>query len=72
MWMICAKSLSGLKGRFDSVAAITLLPASEVPLSEAAISRFRTGYLAAFGPSADPDAPATSWQPGPARAAWAS
>jgi transcription-repair coupling factor (superfamily II helicase) len=33
----------------DSVAAIALLPASETPLSPDAISRFRTGYVAAFG-----------------------
>src|SRR6185312_16892487 len=37
----------------DSVAAVTLLPASEAPLSEAAISRFRTGYVAAFGAAGD-------------------
>ena len=37
----------------DSVAQIQLLPASEAPLSASAISRFRTGYLAAFGPSGD-------------------
>ncbi len=30
-----------------------LLPASEVPMGEAAISRFRTGYIAAFGPATD-------------------
>ena len=37
----------------DSVAAIALLPASEAPLSPAAISRFRSGYVAAFGPAGD-------------------
>ena len=36
-----------------SLPAIALLPASEAPLGEAAISRFRTGYVAAFGPSGD-------------------
>ena len=36
-----------------SVPAIALLPASEAPLSEAAISRFRAGYVAAFGPAGD-------------------
>jgi transcription-repair coupling factor (superfamily II helicase) len=35
------------------VEAIELLPASEVPLDEAGISRFRTGYVAAFGPAVD-------------------
>jgi transcription-repair coupling factor (superfamily II helicase) len=35
------------------VAAIELLPASEVPLDDASISRFRTGYVAAFGPASD-------------------
>jgi transcription-repair coupling factor (superfamily II helicase) len=34
----------------DGVARIELLPASEVPLDAAAISRFRSGYVAAFGP----------------------
>jgi transcription-repair coupling factor (superfamily II helicase) len=37
----------------DSVDRITLLPASEAPLTDAAISRFRAGYVAAFGPSGD-------------------
>ena len=37
----------------DGVEAIALLPASEAPLGEAAISRFRSGYVAAFGPSGD-------------------
>ena len=37
----------------DSVEDIALLPASEAPLSPAAISRFRTGYVAAFGPAGD-------------------
>ena len=32
---------------------IELLPASEVPLDDASISRFRSGYVAAFGPSSD-------------------
>jgi len=36
-----------------SVASIALLPASEAPLNEEAISRFRAGYVAAFGPSGD-------------------
>jgi transcription-repair coupling factor (superfamily II helicase) len=35
------------------VQAIELLPASEVPLDEAGISRFRTGYVATFGPAVD-------------------
>ncbi|HXS06688.1 MAG TPA: transcription-repair coupling factor [Rhizomicrobium sp.] len=37
----------------DSVASITLLPASEAPLNEGAISRFRSGYVASFGPAGD-------------------
>ncbi|MEP6829724.1 MAG: transcription-repair coupling factor, partial [Rhizomicrobium sp.] len=37
----------------DSVARVELLPASEAPLGADAISRFRTGYVAAFGPSGD-------------------
>ncbi len=37
----------------DSIASIALLPASEASLSEAAISRFRAGYVAAFGPASD-------------------
>ena len=36
-----------------SVKEIKLLPASEAPLSESAISRFRAGYVAAFGPAGD-------------------
>ena len=32
---------------------IELLPASEVPFDDASISRFRTGYVAAFGPASD-------------------
>jgi transcription-repair coupling factor (superfamily II helicase) len=35
------------------VPAVELLPASEVPLDEAGITRFRTGYVAAFGPAVD-------------------
>jgi transcription-repair coupling factor (superfamily II helicase) len=35
------------------VKAIELLPASEVPLDEVGIRRFRTGYVAAFGPAVD-------------------
>ncbi|HEY4274722.1 MAG TPA: transcription-repair coupling factor, partial [Rhizomicrobium sp.] len=37
----------------DSVAEILLLPASEAPLTPASISRFRSGYVAAFGPAGD-------------------
>ncbi len=37
----------------QSVKSIELLPASEAPLTDAAISRFRTGYVAAFGPAGD-------------------
>ncbi len=37
----------------DTVASIALLPASEAPLSPDAISRFRTGYVAAFGAAGD-------------------
>ena len=37
----------------DSVEKVELLPASEAPLTEDAISRFRAGYVAAFGPSGD-------------------
>jgi transcription-repair coupling factor (superfamily II helicase) len=36
-----------------SVAKIELLPASEAPLNAEAISRFRTGYVAAFGAAGD-------------------
>lgn len=35
------------------VEAVKLLPASEVPLDEKGVSRFRTGYVAAFGPAVD-------------------
>jgi transcription-repair coupling factor (superfamily II helicase) len=35
------------------VAAIELFPASEVPLDDASISRFRSGYVATFGPASD-------------------
>jgi transcription-repair coupling factor (superfamily II helicase) len=35
------------------VPEITLLPASEAPLNAEAISRFRTGYVAAFGAAGD-------------------
>ena len=37
----------------DSMARIVLLPASEAPLSENSVSRFRAGYVAAFGPAGD-------------------
>ena len=37
----------------DNVARIELLPASEAPLSETSVRRFRAGYVAAFGPSGD-------------------
>jgi transcription-repair coupling factor (superfamily II helicase) len=37
----------------ESVASIALLPASEAPLTASAISRFRAGYVAAFGPAGD-------------------
>jgi transcription-repair coupling factor (superfamily II helicase) len=37
----------------DSVERIVLLPASEAPLGQKAVSRFRAGYVAAFGPSGD-------------------
>ncbi len=37
----------------SSVAQITLLPASEAPLSAEAISRFRAGYVASFGAAGD-------------------
>jgi transcription-repair coupling factor (superfamily II helicase) len=36
-----------------AVRDITLLPASEAPLNAQAISRFRTGYVAAFGAAGD-------------------
>ncbi len=35
------------------VKEIELLPASEVPLDEQGVSRFRSGYVAAFGPAVD-------------------
>ena len=35
------------------VKRIELLPASEVPMGEASVSRFRSGYVAAFGPAVD-------------------
>jgi len=37
----------------DSVERVVLLPASEAPLGQKAVSRFRAGYVAAFGPSGD-------------------
>jgi transcription-repair coupling factor (superfamily II helicase) len=37
----------------DSVTEIALLPASEAPLNAESISRFRTGYVAAFGTAGD-------------------
>ncbi|HEU0163173.1 MAG TPA: transcription-repair coupling factor [Rhizomicrobium sp.] len=37
----------------EAVAEIVLLPASEAPLNAEAISRFRTGYVAAFGAAGD-------------------
>ncbi|HWA90079.1 MAG TPA: transcription-repair coupling factor [Rhizomicrobium sp.] len=40
----------------DTVDEVELLPASETPLDAASISRFRSGYVARFGP-ADPDDP---------------
>ena len=36
-----------------AVPDVTLLPASEAPLNAQAISRFRTGYVAAFGAAGD-------------------
>ena len=33
----------------DKVDSVTLVPASEIPLTEAAIRRFRAGYVAQFG-----------------------
>ncbi|HWD25720.1 MAG TPA: transcription-repair coupling factor [Rhizomicrobium sp.] len=39
----------------DSIADVELLPASEVPLGKAEISRFRAGYVATFGPANDDD-----------------
>src|SRR6185437_1767983 len=37
----------------DQVSEIELLPASEVPLDKETISRFRSGYVAQFGPASD-------------------
>ncbi|MDE2465533.1 MAG: transcription-repair coupling factor [Alphaproteobacteria bacterium] len=37
----------------DQVAQIELLPATEAGLDPASITRFRTGYVAAFGPAGD-------------------
>ncbi|HWC62057.1 MAG TPA: CarD family transcriptional regulator, partial [Rhizomicrobium sp.] len=37
----------------DSLVEIALLPASEAPLTPAAVSRFRSGYVAQFGPAGD-------------------
>ncbi len=37
----------------EAVAEVALLPASETPLNAEAISRFRTGYVAAFGAAGD-------------------
>ena len=37
----------------SSIAEIELLPASEAPLDAETISRFRSGYVAAFGPAGD-------------------
>jgi transcription-repair coupling factor (superfamily II helicase) len=37
----------------SALDGITLLPASEAPLDAESIRRFRTGYVAAFGPSGD-------------------
>ncbi|HKQ11708.1 MAG TPA: hypothetical protein VJS85_11000, partial [Rhizomicrobium sp.] len=37
----------------SAVAEIALLPASEAPLNAAAVSRFRTGYVATFGAAGD-------------------
>ncbi|HKY17562.1 MAG TPA: transcription-repair coupling factor [Rhizomicrobium sp.] len=37
----------------SAVAQIALLPASEAPLNAGAVSRFRTGYVAAFGAAGD-------------------
>lgn len=36
-----------------TIKRLDLLPASEVPLDPASVSRFRTGYIAAFGPAGD-------------------
>jgi len=37
----------------DQISEIELLPASEVPLDKETISRFRSGYVAQFGPASD-------------------
>ncbi len=37
----------------DQLREIELLPASEAPLDKDSIRRFRTGYVAAFGPASD-------------------
>jgi transcription-repair coupling factor (superfamily II helicase) len=37
----------------DQISEIELLPASEAPLDAESISRFRSGYVAAFGPAGD-------------------
>ena len=37
----------------DSIEQVALLPASEAPLDEASISRFRSGYVAGFGAAGD-------------------
>jgi transcription-repair coupling factor (superfamily II helicase) len=37
----------------DAVKAVELLPASEAPLDPKSISRFRSGYVARFGPATD-------------------
>ena len=37
----------------DQISDIELLPASEVPLDKDTISRFRSGYVAQFGPASD-------------------
>ena len=37
----------------DQISEIELLPASEVPLDKEAISSFRSGYVAQFGPASD-------------------
>ena len=37
----------------DQISEIELLPASEVPLDKDTISRFRSGYVAQFGPASD-------------------
>jgi transcription-repair coupling factor (superfamily II helicase) len=37
----------------DQISEIELLPASEIPLDKDTISRFRSGYVAQFGPASD-------------------